>query len=241
VINCVVCGEPTPSGTRGKPKKYCSIICKTPRKTTQPKSCLVCQKDLAFSNRGRTKLTCSRTCRDRKKASILKESSQVSKKCFRCSNQFTTGKKDQRFCSTPCRRAQHKEDNPHIRKTGDKVIVCGWCNLGVTVSAGLTTGIKYHDECRARAKRARYRIKTVKRQSLTAKPSRLSADELVDKMGSLCRICGTDIDLTLKRTSKMGLTVDHIIPLSKGGEDTLENMQPAHWVCNVRKGNKTDA
>jgi 5-methylcytosine-specific restriction endonuclease McrA len=43
--------------------------------------------------------------------------------------------------------------------------------------------------------------------------------------------------LTLLRTSKMGLTVDHWIPLSKGGSDDMSNLRPAHWICNRRKSN----
>ena len=39
----------------------------------------------------------------------------------------------------------------------------------------------------------------------------------------------------------MGLTVDHVIPLSKGGSDELENLRPAHWICNNRKSDKVYA
>lgn len=33
------------------------------------------------------------------------------------------------------------------------------------------------------------------------------------------------------------VTLDHIIPLTKGGDDSFENTQAAHGVCNWMKGN----
>jgi 5-methylcytosine-specific restriction endonuclease McrA len=47
----------------------------------------------------------------------------------------------------------------------------------------------------------------------------------------------------LPRTHKQGLTVDHFMPISKGGTDEMDNLRPAHWICNVRKRDKviTDA
>lgn len=233
----MVCNQPTPPGSRGN-KKYCSRECAYPRKTPQPKQCLECQKDLVFKDRGRTKLTCSRRCRDLKKNAALKQARQITKFCFRCSNEFSSAKQAQRFCSAECRKAQFKDDHPHIRNTDPKTIICGWCEGEVIVPANFTGNGKYHDDCRVEAKRARYRIKTVKRQSLTVKPSRLSADQVVRTYGSKCSVCSEEIDMSIARTSRLGLTVDHVIPLSKGGQDTIENMRPAHWICNVRKGNK---
>lgn len=38
----------------------------------------------------------------------------------------------------------------------------------------------------------------------------------------------------------MSFVVDHIIPLSKGGADTLENKAAAHRKCNRIKSDRTD-
>jgi 5-methylcytosine-specific restriction endonuclease McrA len=35
-----------------------------------------------------------------------------------------------------------------------------------------------------------------------------------------------------------GPTIDHVIPLVKGGPDTRNNVQLAHRTCNVAKGSK---
>lgn len=59
--------------------------------------------------------------------------------------------------------------------------------------------------------------------------------------GSLdwCHICGLVIPMGIA-SSKHALfgTVDHVIPLSKGGSRGASNCRAAHFACNSRKGNK---
>lgn len=47
--------------------------------------------------------------------------------------------------------------------------------------------------------------------------------------GEGCAICGAPF------SDKNPPTFDHIIPLSKGGPSTLENLQLAHQLCNNRR------
>lgn len=47
-----------------------------------------------------------------------------------------------------------------------------------------------------------------------------------------CGICELPIDYTLPHTDQRSFVVDHIVPLNKGGADTLENKQAAHRDCN---------
>lgn len=51
-----------------------------------------------------------------------------------------------------------------------------------------------------------------------------------------CALCGLHMDRTLERGHRLSPTVDHIVPLSKGGAHTPDNLQWAHMACNSSKG-----
>lgn len=55
----------------------------------------------------------------------------------------------------------------------------------------------------------------------------------------VCALCGAPVDKTLKRPDPMSASVDHIIPIAKGGHpSSLENLQLTHLWCNMHKGDK---
>ncbi len=56
--------------------------------------------------------------------------------------------------------------------------------------------------------------------------------QLINSKGAICGICGEPIK------NMKDCTVDHIIPIAKGGQTTIENCQLAHFDCNQQKGSK---
>lgn len=57
-------------------------------------------------------------------------------------------------------------------------------------------------------------------------------------IGAPCALCGHAIDYSLPAGHPMSFEVDEIVPVSKGGDPLdFSNTQPAHRICNQRKGN----
>lgn len=52
----------------------------------------------------------------------------------------------------------------------------------------------------------------------------------------ICGICGLSINLSLHYPNPWSLTIDHIMPIVKGGATNESNLQPAHFRCNRKKG-----
>jgi 5-methylcytosine-specific restriction endonuclease McrA len=60
----------------------------------------------------------------------------------------------------------------------------------------------------------------------------ISYDEVLRISESICYLCNQAI-------GHEDISFDHIIPLSRGGTDTEDNIKPAHLACNLYKGTRT--
>lgn len=69
----------------------------------------------------------------------------------------------------------------------------------------------------------------------------ITLEGVYDRFNGICQICGLHTDRTdieNGHVKRMYPTVDHIIPLSKGGTHTWGNVQLAHMMCNAGKCDK---
>lgn len=69
---------------------------------------------------------------------------------------------------------------------------------------------------------------------------RFTESDMLRRWGTDCYLCGAPVDIEAPRTPgkpgwEIGLHRDHVIPISAGGPNTLDNVRPAHAMCNLRK------
>lgn len=75
-------------------------------------------------------------------------------------------------------------------------------------------------------------------QKLAAIVEKFTSIEIYERDGWFCQICGIPVDPALKSPDGASASLDHIVPLSKGGAHTRANTQLAHLTCNVRKSDR---
>jgi 5-methylcytosine-specific restriction endonuclease McrA len=64
--------------------------------------------------------------------------------------------------------------------------------------------------------------------------------EIFIRDGWVCQLCGDPIARDLHYPDPMSVSLDHVVPISKGGHHTRANVQTAHLRCNISKGNRVD-
>lgn len=65
----------------------------------------------------------------------------------------------------------------------------------------------------------------------------IEAGEVYARDKWACYLCAGLIDPALPPFHPDSKTVDHVVPLSRGGQHTMDNVRAAHLRCNSAKGN----
>lgn len=82
-------------------------------------------------------------------------------------------------------------------------------------------------------------LKTKRADHYGAKSSFQKAKKIIFSTQTICGICGHPVDFNKKFPDPWSATVDHIVPVAKGGDPaSLENLQLAHLQCNRIKSSK---
>lgn len=84
----------------------------------------------------------------------------------------------------------------------------------------------------ANPERAREQTRRYQARRSAATVEEVSYAAILERDGMSCHICDDEIP------SLNVLHFDHVIPLSKGGAHSYDNIKPSHASCNLRKGAK---
>ena len=159
--------------------------------------------------------------------------------CGWCKSLFVTvtGKK---YCCQNCSRlstnAGYVDRYESVAVPG--VFVCELCGRGIRCKSILQAK-KYCKVCRKRVDRANgCHRKRTRMRGLPYEP--INKAKLFERDEWQCKICGDAVDRELDGNDPMGPTIDHIMPIAKGGGHIWDNVQLAHRTCNEMKSDSLD-
>lgn len=87
---------------------------------------------------------------------------------------------------------------------------------------------RYKESNQARDQRRRARKQGASVEYFTAR-------EVYERDGWVCQICSEPVDRNAVWPHPKSVSLDHVIPLSRGGRHSRANTQCSHWECNHKK------
>lgn len=157
-----------------------------------------------------------------------------------------------KLCGDDCRKELREFHFQAARERNRKTFNDHCSECGGHIPKGAHPNAKYcGDECRKEVKTRRFKefyrnhperyqdYSAVRRATIKdATVERVEREKVFDRDGWVCHICGGDIDRAAEWPSSECVSLDHVVPLSRGGEHSYANCKTAHWGCNSSKSNK---
>ena len=230
-LRCEYCGI---KFIGNKNNKFCTSECRKAyckeNKQEYEHKCIVCGK--LFYNRNHKSKYCSLNCSNK----WINNNPRHTLICKHCGGEFKSNYHNQKFCSTICAN-ENRSTFP--------LVLCKCC--GKQFRAQHSHANKFCSrECFYKQTGVKHWDKVVKLNDIThiKKAKRLNLKyEKIDMLDIferdkwICKICNEPVDKYLPYPNPMSASLDHIIPMSKGGHHTIDNVQLAHLECNKKKSN----
>lgn len=101
---------------------------------------------------------------------------------------------------------------------------------------------KGHFLCTRRCSNAAHRLQS-KFRSRVGEPTRpgIWRAQIAERDGWRCGICGGGVGKATRYPDPLYGTLDHIIPVTRGGTNDPSNLRLAHMGCNRSRGNRMEA
>ena len=158
--------------------------------------------------------------------------------CRTCGTSFKARKQGQTYCSRTCAGRSRRTYKPG-RQLAMKS--CDWCEHVFTPTH--PSQVVCSKNCRDSRNHMIRKEKWHRRRALMVGSTieKINVNDIYERDSWLCGICNIQIDKELRYPHPKSASLDHVIPLSKGGTHTEANLQPAHLMCNSVKGNRLAA
>lgn len=255
MIECTTCKKVFSVPLKdGRIPKYCSDQCRRDaeslasrmysdkKRSVKEKTCPICGTVFIVKGKGLSKIYCSEKCSVRQENNIRNKKRLDNRPtgiCCQCDKEFKRQKKAGKFCSRKC--------YIDSLKAKTQTNICPMCGKEFNQRG---RKLKYCSPlCSAKAQAEVYKRNTLTRRALrvtNGDVERINPKDIFDRDGWTCQICGEKVLKSLykiKGTKRYARapSIDHIIPISRGGQHIKSNVQCACYLCNCRKGNRSSA
>lgn len=232
---CIYCGsEFELNMSRGPKGKYCSSYCRHAyrrarrKRTFTNEQCDNCGKYLTVLQ----KRFCSRECFHKSQRTVK----GTTRTCVICGFDFELRMFRTECCSLECSKIK----GGHTKATKPRERIQKECEIcGIRFEYRYFGGAnfpKYCEDCRLPLERDRSR----RRRMITKYKAieKIIDVHIYDRDNWICQICGESVKKRISWPDPFSPSLDHIVPISKGGEHETNNVQLAHLGCNSRKWNR---
>jgi len=232
-------------------RKYCSVKCKrqanqVPEDAESRKRYLNSPKGKAVVKRKSTKYYQSETYKARRESpEYRKRSREYAKQriqtlrqnrkprpCSICQDPVPFDRK--KFCSDLCVEFNNRMQYPAKRNI---IRRCPGCKQPKQFSGTYCSNDCYRqsDQGKLITRRGRHLRRARMRNAYI---EQVDPSVVAKRDKYKCHICRKRVNMQLEYNDKYSATMDHLIPLSLGGDHTYANMRLAHRTCNSSKGNR---
>jgi hypothetical protein len=251
--NCIFCNTQK-RRTVGRGSLWCSAICRDAQRAIEkamPRLCKVCGGEHHQKSR-----YCSIKCRDTKDAQQARQKRLQSLKDLgmvvvgetnvcalkTCGMEFVVPYSGQKYCSSVCRERFHGRDKI---STGEVIASrvyfgqCKYCKAWKSTRAKWCINRLSCLDCQKRRMKENDTRKNHRRRA--AGELIMTVESLAKRDGIKCNICTKPVNMSKSGLDPLGPTIDHLLPVSKGGTNDSFNLALAHRQCNTSRGNRGHA
>ncbi len=158
------------------------------------------------------------------------------RECLWCGEPFETAHPNKLYCSPECGYEMNKQQHREQWKAEyqPRIFTCKECGRTVETECGHTSSEFCSIECSDKYHTRAYKMRRNK-QMKAAYRAPVSFKHIYNRDHGICQICGLPVPQDKSPNKLWAATIDHIVPLSKGGTHEPDNCQLSHRLCNSIK------
>lgn len=247
---CVICGVVFERGPKKPSTITCSTECRRHRqrqrearkqysKSKPSVQCLTCDVEIRDrKGRGPGRKYCSHRCanaRQRHRALCRPDHCRIYVFACECCGVANVSRRARRFCNSRCYDKYYNETTrqhpqPAAAKRQTELRSCPRC--GETFSTIWKHQVCCSKRCAKALEKQRRRVTSGNRNG----SDRIGITQLARRDNWTCHLCSGPVNRGKFTGHYLDATIDHLVPVSKGGRHVWGNVRLAHFICNSRRG-----